>query len=241
MTQRLFSSQKKWTIKSLVIASVCAIIPASTSFAASDFTPGNVAGSKALLFSFSGLSVLGGGAFNGGIGGKYYLTEPLALRAGLQFLTASQSLPANPAVGQPGTDGSRSATQIGINAAIEYHLAKARVSPFVGGGILFSSTSTDYKSPVAGTGATVETQNARAGEVIDGTTYTGGLSLGFAGLGGIEFFITQELSLSAEYQLGFAMKNRYAEKVVNGLETKVGGTNTFGITASGLLTLAVYF
>jgi hypothetical protein len=239
MINRRFSDLRNWKTKVLFTALCCTMLPISAANA--EVSPTIGTGSKALLFSFSGLSFLNANAFNGGIGGKYFLMENLALRGGLQFMSVSKSIPANPPVGVTGTDGSQSAFQLGINAAAEYHLSKARVSPYVGGGLLFSTTSTNNKTPVTGAAASVETKNARNGENIDGTTYLGGLSFGVSGLGGVEFFITNEISLAAEYQLGYTLLSRYSEKVVNGLETKVGSKNTIGITSTGALTLAVYF
>jgi hypothetical protein len=248
MTHRLFSNQKKWTIKSLVIASVFAIIPASTSFAASDFTAANVAGSKAILFSFSGLSVLAANAYDvkdvgAGIGAKYYLTDPLALRASLIFATASQNVPAQ---ASPGTDGSNSGTMFGLTAGAEYHLLKGRVSPFVGGALGFSTTSTTKKSMVAGTGpqTTIENDATTPPLSLGGYTFTPGLAFQVAGIGGIEFFITQDISLGAEYQLGLFMNSPSDTKATtppNTVTAKNGATTAFGIHGAGMLTLAVYF
>ena len=53
----------------------CAAVPISTCIAADDVTPSIELNSKAMRFSFSGLSVLGAGAFNGGFGGKYFIIE----------------------------------------------------------------------------------------------------------------------------------------------------------------------
>jgi hypothetical protein len=210
-----------------------ATVPVATR-ASEDVSSSIGLGAKSVLFSFSGLSFLGAGAFNGGIGGKYFLWESMALRGSLQFLTANQSLPAT----ATGTDGSRSATQFGLSAAVEYHLLKTRVSPYVGGGLLFSTTSTTFKSNTTTPQAT--TNNSSTGETIGTTTYLGGTGFGINGLGGIEFFITKELSLSAEYQLGYSLLSR-ADQVSGTTTIKNGSLSTFGITATGLLTLACYF
>lgn len=217
----------------------CAMIPFSTCLA-EDVGSQVALNSKAVLFDFSGLSVLGAGAFEGGFGGKYFLTDVLALRGSLQFLTASQSVDANPPAGTTGTDGSTSATQFGLSAAVEYHLLKTRVSPYVGGGLMFSTTSTQSKPPVTGATAQTTTKNRIAGETIGGVTYNAGLNFGVNGLAGVEFFITKEVSLAAEYQLGYSILSRY-DQDVGGTTTKVGSLNSFGISATGLLTLAFYF
>lgn len=214
----------------------CTMIPLSTCLA-EDVGSSVGLNSKAVLFDFSGLSFLGAGAFNGGFGAKYFLMESLALRASLQFLTVSQSTPAN---ASPGTDGSTSATQFGLSAAAEYHLLKTRVSPYVSGGLSFSTTSTTNKSVVIGAGAQTTTKNRIAGETINGVTYDAGLNFGINGLAGVEFFITKEVSLAAEYQLGYSVLSRYDQDVA-GTPTKAGSLNSFGISATGLLTLAFYF
>jgi len=218
----------------------CAMIPLSACLA-EDVGSQVALNSKAVLFDFSGLSVLGAGAFEGGFGGKYFLTDVLALRGSLQFLTASQSNPANPPAGVTGTDGSSSATQFGLSAAAEYHLLKTRVSPYVGGGLSFSSTSTENKTAVTGTTPQTTVKNSGAGQSVGGTTYFAGFNFGVGGLAGIEFFITKEVSLAAEYQLGYSLLSRYDQETVGGATIKEGSLNSFGISATGLLTLAFYF
>jgi len=171
MIRRIFTGRKNVIAKALVVALFCSILPISINAQAATsegVLPAIGLNAKGLLFTFNGLSFLGTGVFNGGIGGKYYLQESIALRTGLQFLMVSKSIPANPPVGVSGTDGSQSVFQIGVSPAIEYHLSKARLSPFVGGGLLFSTTSTVNKTAVTGGAASVETDNATGGETIDG-------------------------------------------------------------------------
>ena len=219
------------TVSALLL---CTMIPLSTCLA-EEIAPSIGLHSKAMLFSFSGLSVLGAGAFEGGFGGKYYLMENIAIRGSLQFLTASASTPGTI------TDGDTSATRFGLSAAAEYHLLKTRVSPYVGGGLSFSTTSTSDKNAVNTAGGTqTTTKNKIGGESIGGKTYLGGTGFGINGLAGVEFFIAKEVSLSAEYQLGYSLLSE-ADQVAGTVTTKAGSINTFGITATGLLTLAFYF
>jgi hypothetical protein len=244
MIRRSFSVHRNWKSRVFTVALCCAMFPISASFA-EDFAPANGVGSKAVLFSFSGLANLGAGAINGGIGGKYFFTEAIAGRAGLQFLTASEGeLPANPIAGSSVKEGSRSATQFGLNLGAEYHFIKSRVSPFFGGELSFSTMGTSHDYPLVGTGSQVTVNNSVGGETIDGQSYKAGLGFGIAALGGVEFFITKEISLGAEYQLGYKLKSRYEEKDINQnppAQTKAGGIHSFGITNAGLLTLAIYF
>ncbi|MGB7568212.1 MAG: outer membrane beta-barrel protein [Chitinivibrionales bacterium] len=227
----------------------CAMIPLST-YSADDVGSSVGLNSKAVLFSFDGLSTLRANAFDGGFGAKYFLTDVLALRGSLQFSTASQTItPATPpGPGQVETDGSNSATQLGLSVAAEYHLLKTRVSPYVGGGIGFSSTSTQLKSAGNATPPAVYTQtivkDIGTGTTIAGVPYDAGFDFGVGGLAGIEFFITKEVSLSAEYQLGYSLNSPYDQQTTTGAvttTTKEGGTSTFGISSAGILTLAIYF
>jgi hypothetical protein len=214
-------------------------VAASVAFT-QDVTPEINAGTKALLFTFDGLSNLGAGAYNGGIGGKYYLMSPLALRASLAFGASSQD---------NGEDvyGSSSAMSFGISAGAEYHLGFARVSPYVGGEIGFSTTSTKIEDSTATAKVTLTNMTATPGtNPVLG--YVPGNALMVSGIGGVEFFITKELSLSAEYALGWSLPTGYTQKSVTATttgtttdEVKVTGRSDFGIFNSGALTLAVYF
>lgn len=201
-------------------------------------------GSRALLFSFGGLANLNANAFDGGVGGKYYISNDWALRGGIQFATANRTIPANPGPGQVGTDGSQSAWRFGISAALEYHLTKNRVSPYVGGGMGFSLTRTESKNTVIGTGAQTTRKNSAGGETIEGATYVAGSAIGVYGLAGVEFFLVNEVSLAAEYRLGLTITSRADEEVTSGnttVTTKVGGSTIFGVATGGALTLSVYF
>jgi len=218
-------------------------VAASMSFA-QGVSPEITTGSKAVLFSFSGLANLAAGSYNGGVGGKYYLMTPIALRASLQFGMASQNIPT--AVDSVGEDGSRSATLLGISVGGEYHLAFARVSPYGGAELAFSMVSTQNKTAI-NTNANKDrttTTNGAAGEL----GYIAATNLGINAIGGVEFFITKEISLSAEYKLGYQMALRPDQKT----KTNVGSTTTetttkvpdasyFGISNNGAITLAVYF
>lgn len=245
MKFRLHSNRKTMRSTGLFALLFCTMVPLST-YSADDVGSSVGLNSKAVLFDFSGLSFLEAGAFNGGFGAKYFLTDVLALRGSLQFLTASQSLAANPPAGTTGTDGSTSVTQFGLSAAAEYHLLKTRVSPYVGGGLLFSTTSTQSKAAVTGTTPQTTVKNRYSAvtgvsETIGGTDYSAGLKFGINGLAGIEFFITKEVSLAAEYQLGYSVLSRYDQETTGLPAIKEGSLNSFGISSTGLLTLAFYF
>jgi hypothetical protein len=242
-------------MKARSMAGVLAVVMAVSFASAQDFTTSVAQKSKAMLFTLQGLASLGAGDFNGGFGAKYYLSNAMAIRVGLGLLMANENIPLPD--GQSGTEGSRSATGFGINAAVEYHLLPTRVSPYIGGGVGFSSTSTNFEALVQAP-ATFQrtTENSTTGENIGGSTYFAGSAFNIGALLGVEFFVTKEISLSAEYQIGYTAIATPDEKdnPVAGttVTTKTGGvsfigigssnsTGGFGLGNGGALTLSVYF
>jgi len=215
---------------------------------AQEVVPATGAGARAVLFSFAGLSFLGAGNFNGGVGGGYFLSDAMAVRGGVQFASASQDNPANPGVNQQGIDGSRSALTYGVSAALEIRMAKRRVSPYFGGGVLFTVSSTELNSAEVGNPPPTQTvtKNSAGGLIVNGTTYTAGTTLTVFGMMGVEFFLYNEMSLAAEYRLGYGSTSRPDQEISNGTTTtttttKVGGGSTLGFSNGGALTLSVYF
>lgn len=167
-------------------------------------------GDKAVLFNFVGLSALNLNAYQGGIGGKYFLSNRLALRGMLLFGIDNTTVAASSLVSESKNDN----LSVGINAGLEYHLALAsRISPYVGGTVLFENTQTTV-SPGLGSEKT--------------TTFGAGL------IGGVEYFFSQNISLSAEYQFGVSDAINSAAGSSNQTEVKVGFQTTG-------LTLAAYF
>ena len=194
-------------------------------------------GSKAFLFEFSGLDNLSANSFNGGVGGKYYIKSNMAVRGGLQFVNINQDFPFQ---GTGGIDGEAQASQYGIFGAIEIHLDTSRVNPYWGAGLGISFTSTESKTTEADPIDQETIQNNRDGEF----GYFGGTEFNIFGMVGVEIFILKNLSLAAEYRLGFSTISRYDEEVTQGnvtVTTKQGSINQIGIESSGVLTLAVYF
>jgi hypothetical protein len=229
-------------MKARLMAGVVAVAVAVSFSWAQEITPSVGAGSKAMLFTFSGLSFLGAGAYNGGVGVKYFLTSNIGLRGSLIGGYGSQTVKTTLTSG--GKDGSNSGSTIGIALGAEYHLTFARVSPFIGGTGMFSSTSTKQVIPVNVVGGSETTDKNLSTQL----TFVPGKTLSLGGIGGVEFFITKELSLSAEYQLGYAFPIGYTttHTVVTGgvtqeTKTDVEGITRLGITNTGALTLAVYF
>jgi opacity protein-like surface antigen len=230
--------------KSITVAA--ALLLANSSLLGQSVTPNLAKRAKALLFTFGGFSNLSAGSFEGGVGVKYYYKDKLGIRAGLQFASASAEIPANAPTGVQGIDGERSATRFGVTAALEFHKGAGRVSPYLGGGLGFSTTSTETKLPSTGNPPPdpVTVKNDRNGENINGIGFLGGTNLNVFALAGVEFFLFNEVSIAAEYRLGFTNLARAdEERTISGqtTTTKIGGSSNLGITNSGLLTLAIYF
>ncbi len=164
-------------------------------------------GDKAVLFNFTGLSTLSLNAYQGGIGGKYFISDGLAVRAMLLFGLDNRTTNSSPQF----TDDLLS---LGIGGGLEYHLPLAsRISPYLGGVFSFLTSA--------------ETVNP-------GGTKISSTSFGLGGIGGIEYFFNQNLSLSAEYQFGLSSTSGSKTGSPNNSEFKVG-FQTVG------LTLAAYF
>lgn len=227
----------------IIVLTLCFV---TVSVQAQGVVPATGAGAKAVLFSFSGLATLGAGNFDGGIGGRYFLTDAMSVRGGVRFASAGQDVPANAPAGQQGVDGSLSALVYGVSGAVEIRMARKRVSPYLGGGVSITMTSTESKSSEQGNPPPAQTvvKNDNGGEVVNGTFYSAGTTLSLFGLFGVEFFLYEEMSLAAEYRLGYASTSRPDEETTVGPTTTTvqsGGGSTLGFTNGGALTLAVYF
>lgn len=222
-------------MKKILLVALTILVIGSVSYG-QDVVPGLSGGSKALLFTFGGLSNLSANNFSGGFGAKYYLSSSMAVRGGIQFSTASTTTAANPAPGNTGSDGTSSNTTIGVGGAVEIHLGSGRVSPYLGGGVGFSTTSTETKTVDNNTATPDQVTTKNAGGATTFTVY---------GMAGFEFFLWKEVSLSGEYRLGFSSSSlKDIETTVIGQPTqtqKQGSASTIGIGAQGALVLAVYF
>jgi hypothetical protein len=193
--------------------------------------------SKALLFEFSGLDNLGANSFNGGIGGKYFINNRMAVRGSLQFMTIDETIPFQ---GTGGFDGEAQADRFGISAAIEVHFDTSRVNPYFGGGLGIAFTSTESRTAEADPTDQVVIKNDTDGEF----GYYGGTEFTLFGMIGVEIFIFDKLSLAAEYRLGYGNNSRKDMEVTQGNTTTTfeqGSIKGFGLESSGALILAVYF
>jgi opacity protein-like surface antigen len=237
-------------MKARVMAGVLGVMMA-VSFAFAQETTSSVAQGKwAGLFTFTGLQTLGAGAYNGGIGAKYFLSNNMAVRAGVQFAHSNVDVLWTPVPVPPNSaiDGYRSGTMFGISAAVEYHLLPTRVSPYIGGGVAFSSASTEDKTAVMGNPPNAQnqqiTKNIGGGETVKGIYYNPGTTLNVGAIAGVEFFITKEVSLSAEYLIGYSTLSPSDQEVTLGpttTKTPSASSTSINISNAGTLSLAVYF
>lgn len=221
-----------------VLAVVLAVVMMCGVVMAQDAPAGNQAGAKSMNFTFGGLGTFGLGAtgINGGLGVSYFLSSDAAVRLGLQIGMASSTTPANPAAGQTGKDGESSSTSIGIGGDYLMYMGGARVKPYMGAGVSLSLNSNSSKSVVNTTnGVQVETKNGPGA----------GMTIGLAGIAGAEFYLYNEISLSAEYRLNlFSTTSNSDMEVTTGsttVTTKGGSSmNLLGFSAAGA-TLHIYF
>jgi outer membrane protein W len=217
-------------MKKIVALVAILVLMTSMSFG-QEFISSQASGAKALLFTWSGLANINATEYNGGIGVKLFLSDYMALRAQLQLGMSSQK---DPALDPTGKEGTFDVTSLGIGAAIEYHLSKGRVSPYVGAGVMFSTTSTEEKPATAGGAEQVTYKNFEDYAVT---------SIGIAAIIGAEYYITNGISLAAEYQIGFRSdthKDYEYTTNVSTTTTKGGSSTDIGIMTAGFLTLAVY-
>jgi len=224
---------------------------------AQDINPAIHAGAKSLNFTFGGLGVLGLGSaglatvnvpnFVPGFGASYFLNNEAALRLGLQVAIPSQTSPANPPPGKPGTDATTSAFGLGVGADYLMYTNSGRVRPYMGAGLYLVTGSTDQKTGTGtldGTGfIQAETKNAAVN--INGTTYQAGTAFGLQAILGAEFFIYNEISVSAEYDLNIFNVLSQADQTFTQGTTSVttkspSVTTILGFGAAGA-TVHIYF
>jgi hypothetical protein len=196
-----------------------------------DVVQGQSTGKIGVLFSFSGLANLGAGAYQGGFGAKLCLSEYMAVRGMVQLGLASQTIPN---AGPGGADGKKSANVLGVGGGVELHLMKGRISPYIGGGLSLSTTSTESS---VGQGTV---KNRLSGETVSGQNFQAVTEISIGGIFGIEYYVTHGVSLSAEYLIGFTSQSQKDEEYPGGT-TKGGSGSLIGIHSDGALTLAVYF
>ena len=154
--------------------------------------------------------------------GKYYWTRDMAIRARVAFNVQSDSVSVNSdnpidvqsgaeTIGEVTTSTSNSTTNILLGGGVEWRHGGNQVQAFYGAegliGFGGQSTSTSY-------GWDFGQAAADAGVIQDGsrrsvgTTQGSSFSLGARGFAGVEFFLMEDVSLSAEFGWAIAYTGR---------------------------------
>jgi opacity protein-like surface antigen len=215
----------------------------ATTLSSQELKPVAKAGARTLNFSFTGLGSFGltGEGYNGGIGVSYFKDSDVAFRLGIQASYHSETSPWNSVNNTMGTDNKFTTTSFGGNFDYLTYIEgiTTRVRPYWGPGVGVTYSSSDNKfsnSLNAPDGTFIETKNMSGG----------GLSFGFHGILGAEFFVYPEISLSAEYQVNlFTYYSRFdrvdIRKNQPDVTTKQGNVfDILGIGAGGA-SLHIYF
>jgi len=223
---------------------VMAVLVFATAAFAVDASQQTEQGTKALLFN---AAFVNAGLYNGGFGMKYYLSPGLALRPVLKFgyeklTTQTPADSFNAGGGDVGhrtyDDATDKTTSFGLDLAIEKSMwSNKAVNVYLGLGGGFDMSSETVESGVTTTYTTA------AGVAIDqrdvDTWKTERSSTGFGGglLLGAEWFLTENISLGAEYQLGVSMSSEGKDETVYVYsETTGGAVTTITTTTNNSLT-----
>jgi opacity protein-like surface antigen len=196
--------------------------------------PNNSSGSVALLFSMSGFNAFNasGPSGNGanapiilaGFGGRYYISDGLAIRGLLNFNTSSNS--------DTGT-AKQSSSVIGVAAGLEYHLHQVYSTDiYIGGGVgYYTGTFTNTHVDAAHAGG--ENPQANSDNVISGAAF------GLTVVGGFDWYIWNGIALGAEYSFGYSSLS--ASNTFNGTTTDQPTSSSLGITGGGNIHVVVAF
>jgi opacity protein-like surface antigen len=184
------------------------------------------AGDKAWLFTLSGLSNLGVGGYNGGLGLLYYLNDDLGLTVGLGFSTSSTTTKA-PTGG--GEDETKSSLELTLSPGVRFNIASSGpVVGYAGVGVVVGISSETTENPNHVSGNKVETSSTRIGA---GVTV------------GAEWFAWSNVSLGASYSLAFTTSSGKTKTTSGGTTTEqdAPSTTTIATTPSGAFTLSIYW
>ncbi len=171
--------------KLITIALVLLLVPFLLQ--AQDASSKRSAGDKALLFSLNGLGNLGAGNYMGGVGFKYYFSNTMALRASLGFGSSSETKKA-PSSSQADEKTTDMAFSIAPGIVVDL-VHNSAVVGYVGGQIMYTMSSNTVENPNYVKDTKTE---------VTGNTFGAGVFLG------AEWYPWNNVSLSAEYLLGFS-------------------------------------
>lgn len=163
-------------------------------------------GDKGLSFTVSGVSNVRVGELEGGIGGKFWISDKIATIFAIGF-GADRSTTVHPSPDY--SDSKRSESNFSILAGLEDHfLFRGKFSPYLGAGFRFSIGRLTYypylriPTPIPGNILKEETRE---------------IAYGIRGFCGIEYFFANWISLAAQYQIDYYDScKEYERKLVDG-------------------------
>jgi hypothetical protein len=176
-------------------------------------------GNQAVLFTFNGLDALYLGDYSGGFGIRYYVSDNLALRPGVDvYLWNGENKSADDDI----TDGKDTQSRIALNIVLEKHLEgpAPSISPFLGAGLGFSSTK-----------HVMEPQrlvDPPSGVLLKRTDEYG--SMGVFGVLGFEWGVMKSVTFGSEYRFGIQSSTGTTEEEREGVKTeKTADTSGFSL------------
>ena len=226
-------------MKKVALVLMAVVLVASVAIAQD--MPAAKMGAKSLNFTFGGFGGFGltGSGPNptgaaAGISVTHFMADDAALRIGLQVAGASSTTAANATAPDVGTDGSSSSLNLGLGVDYLMYSGTGRVRPYMGAGIgLGWGTNTTKGAVIAPTVQVEVKDNPAAGPT--------GISFGLTGIIGAEWFLYNDLSFSAEYNLNIITVNSPADLVSGTTTTKQGSSTSFlGFGAAGA-TVHIYW
>lgn len=163
---------------------------------------------------------------------RYFQKDNLAYRLGFNVGSQKETNNAYGAVGTPneGKEGSstRNETQFLINLGVEKHFTGTeRLSPYVGGDILFGAgtTKTSFDNATGAVNNPVYAENTSS--EVKGPGYT---SFGLRGVIGADYYIAKRLYLGVEAGFGFIYEK---EGKTTATTTVAGNTTTVKTKSAG--------
>ncbi len=149
-------------------------------------------GDKGLSFTVSGVSDVSLGELEGGIGGKFWVSDALATVVAVGF-GSDRSTTAYP---NPDYSYARHSTNsFSVFAGLEDHfLFKGNFSPYAGAGVRFGVSGSTYHPSLS-------ISDPYPGSVRKEETSE--MSYGIRGFCGLEYFFADWISLAAQYQIDY--------------------------------------
>ena len=160
-------------------------------------------GDKGISFSVSGLSYVGIGKLEGGIGGKYWISNKVAL-LGAFGVNASKTTGNHRDPGY--SDFKQYASGYSLFAGVEDHFfLSGKISPYFGAGVRLTSSSTTYYPPL-------RIENPPPGATKKDKRDTDGF--GIRGFCGIEYFLADWVSLAGQYQMDYSYQKAVRKRTL---------------------------